>query len=484
MLFNSIDFLQYMTIFFVLYWFVFAKKLHVQNLLTLFASYYFYACWDWRFLFLLIFSTLLDFYSGNLISNSIKQSRKRLWLYLSIGINLGLLGIFKYYNFFIDSFKNILSVMGYKINPTSLTLILPVGISFYTFHGISYVIDLYKKRIDPEQNYINYAVFVSFFPLLVAGPIERATHLLPQIKKTRKFNYDMIINGLRQILWGLVKKIVIADNCAEFANQIFNNYTDFNGSTLILGAFFFAFQIYGDFSGYSDIALGVAKILGFDLLKNFNYPYFSRNITEFWRRWHISLTSWFRDYIYIPLGGSKGSLSNKTKNILLIFIISGLWHGANWTFIFWGFINFIYFIPSIIFNQHQKKLAPIAKDRLLPTLKESIQVLITFSLITFSWIFFRANNLKNALNYIAIIVATSLFQIPKFSGRKEAFITLCCVTLFIVVEWIGREKNHPLELLGNIKNSIIRWSFYLLILAILFFFGNFNDTIEFIYFQF
>ena len=323
MLFNSISFAIFLPIVFLFYWFGTKGNLRQQNILLLVSSYFFYACWDYRFLFLLVFSTLLDYYTGIKIHEAKNQSLKKFWLWLSISVNLGFLGVFKYYNFFADSFADGLSLLGIKASFGTLEVILPVGISFYTFHGLSYVIDLYYNKIKPERNFIDYSVFVSFFPLLVAGPIERATHLLPQILKKREFDYSKAIDGLRQILWGLFKKIVIADNCAEFANSIFNNYTEFSGSTLALGALFFTFQIYCDFSGYSDIALGTARLFGIDLLRNFAFPYFSRDIAEFWRRWHISLSSWFRDYLYIPLGGSKGGTWMKVRNTFIIFLVSG-----------------------------------------------------------------------------------------------------------------------------------------------------------------
>ncbi len=306
MFFNSINFAIFLPVVFLLYWFATKQNLKLKNILLLISSYFFYASWDWRFLFLLIFSTFLDYFTGIKIHEATNQKKKVFWLWLSICVNLGFLGVFKYYNFFTSSFVDGLSLLGIEADFGILQIVLPVGISFYTFHGLSYVIDLYKNRIKPEKNFVNYSVFVSFFPLLVAGPIERAAHLLPQILKDREFDYLKAVDGLRQILWGLFKKIVIADNCAKFANTIFNNSSDYSGSTLVLGALFFTFQIYSDFSGYSDIAIGTARLFGIDLLRNFSFPYFSRSIAEFWRRWHISLSSWFRDYLYIPLGGSRG----------------------------------------------------------------------------------------------------------------------------------------------------------------------------------
>ena len=327
MLFNSINFAIFLPIVFFLYWFVANKNYKHQNILLLVASYFFYACWDYRFMFLLIFSTLLDYFTGLKMFDAKTSFGKKFWFWLSIGVNLGFLGFFKYYNFFAESFAEALANFGLHVDVWMLNVILPVGISFYTFHGLSYVIDIYYNKIKPERNFIDYAVFVSFFPLLVAGPIERATHLLPQIQRARKFDYTTAIDGLRQILWGLFKKIVIADNCAEYANLIFNDSAHQSGSNLVLGALFFTFQIYCDFSGYSDIALGTARLFGVELLRNFAFPYFSRDIAEFWRRWHISLSTWFRDYLYIPLGGSKGGTWMKVRNTFIIFLVSGFWLG-------------------------------------------------------------------------------------------------------------------------------------------------------------
>jgi len=484
MLFNSIDFAIFLPIVFILYWFATKKNLRVQNILLLVSSYFFYACWDWRFMFLLIFSTLLDYFTGIKIYESTNHRKKMFWLWFSVIINLGFLGVFKYYNFFATSVANGLSLLGFQANMSSLQIILPVGISFYTFHGLSYVIDLYKNRIKPERNFVDYSVFVSFFPLLVAGPIERATHLLPQIRKKREFDYSKAIDGLRQILWGLFKKIVIADNCAEYANTIFNNSAAYSGSTLVLGALFFTFQIYCDFSGYSDIALGTARLFGIDLLKNFAFPYFSRDIAEFWRRWHISLSSWFKDYLYIPLGGSRGGMWMKIRNTFIIFLVSGFWHGASWTFIVWGFLNALYIMPSIIFDTHRNNLDTVAKGKLLPTVKEISSIGITFGLTVFAWIFFRANGMSHALSYVSGIFSASLFTLPKFIGMSEALTTIILVVIFMIVEWIGRENQYALEIIKTVRSKVIRWWFYLVILLTVYFYGNFGETVEFIYFQF
>ncbi|MBC7747129.1 MAG: MBOAT family protein [Methylotenera sp.] len=482
MLFNSINFAFFLPIVFILYWFMLNKKHTSQNFLLLIASYFFYACWNWHFLSLLIFSTLLDYYAGLKMYNATNKQQKKIWFWLSIGINISLLGIFKYYNFFATSFAESIAHFGLQVNPFTLKVILPIGISFYTFHGLSYVIDVYKGKLLPEKNVIDYAVFVSFFPLLVAGPIERATHLLPQIKQQRTFNYAQAVNGLKQILWGLFKKIVIADSCAKFANVIFFNPADYNGSTLVLGALFFAFQIYGDFSGYSDIALGTARLFGIELLQNFSFPYFSRDIAEFWRRWHISLSSWFKDYLYIPLGGSKGSTWQKVRNTIIIFLVSGFWHGANWTFIVWGALHAIYFLPLLLTNKNRQHLNVIAKNKMLPSFKELVAMLTTFSLTTFAWIFFRCESISQAWKYISNICSPSLFKIPDFEGINKVPVTLSLLIFFILMEWLGRNKQYAVESLGINQNRIIRWGMYYTILLIVLFFGD--EAQDFIYFQF
>lgn len=478
MLFNSLNFAIFLPIVFLLYWFATKGNLKLQNILLLVSSYFFYACWDWRFLFLLIFSTLLDYFTGIKMSDAKNQNSKKFWFWLSISVNLGFLGVFKYYNFFAESFASALDNIGLHVNPWTLKVILPVGISFYTFHGLSYVIDIYKNRIKAEKNFIDYSVFVSFFPLLVAGPIERATHLLPQIQKKRTFDYSKAVDGLRQILWGLFKKVVIADQCAEYANQIFNNSADYSGSTLVLGAIFFTFQIYGDFSGYSDIALGTARLFGIDLLRNFAFPYFSRDIAEFWRRWHISLSTWFRDYVYIPLGGSKGGTLMKVRNTFIIFIVSGFWHGANWTFIVWGFLNALFIMPSIIFNTNRNNIEIVAKGKILPNLKDIISIGITFCLTVFAWIFFRAENISHAMTYISQIFSSSIFTIP--SVRPMILIIL--LMLFIFIEWFGREDQYAITNLGIKWKPFYRYTMYYILIISIFWFAGKEQ--QFIYFQF
>lgn len=478
MFFNSYNFALFFVVVFFLYWFVLKKSLKWQNLFLVACSYFFYACWDWRFLFLLAFSTLLDYVSGLQIDKESIKVKRKFWLVLSVGLNLGFLGFFKYYNFFIESFADLLTSIGFTPHLTTLNIILPVGISFYTFHGLSYVFDIYYKRIKPTHNWADYTLFVSFFPLLVAGPIERATHLLPQVQKERIFNYSNAVDGLKQFLWGLVKKVVIADNCAELVNTIFADHASANGSALALGAMLFAFQIYGDFSGYSDMALGCARMLGFELLQNFNYPYFSRSIAEFWRRWHISLSSWFRDYLYIPLGGSRGGLLKTIRNTFIIFLVSGFWHGANWTFIIWGGLNALFILPSIIFKTNRNNLNTVAEGRVLPNIQEFFQLIITFLLASFAWIFFRADTVSIAFVYIKEMFSMSLFTMPNiFSGK-----IVVLVILFILVEWVGREQKYAIANIGSTWSRPLRWSFYYLIIIFLLLFQGSQQ--QFIYFQF
>ncbi|MFM2286168.1 MAG: hypothetical protein RLZZ543_1665 [Bacteroidota bacterium] len=478
MLFNTLDFLIFLPIVYACYWLIKSNRVAWQNILLLFASYYFYGCWDWRFLFLLAFSTFLDYYTGLKIHRSQSTKLRKMWLVISVGTNLGFLGFFKYYNFFAESLASMLEQFGMHPHFTLLQVILPVGISFYTFHGLSYVFDIYNRKIEPSTNWVNYSLFVSFFPLLVAGPIERATHLLPQVENERRFSYAKSVDGLRQILWGLFKKVVIADGCAEFANLIFNNPDAYNGSALVIGSILFTFQIYGDFSGYSDIALGTARLFGFELLKNFNYPYFSRDIAEFWRRWHISLSSWFKDYLYIPLGGSKGGLVKSIRNTFVIFLVSGFWHGANWTFVVWGGLNALYFLPLLLTKSNRSNMEVVAANSYLPSFRELRGMLITFSLTVFAWIFFRAQDLTHAFLYIKRMFTVGLFERPNLFPTSVFVLLL----LFILIEWSGRKNNYALEQFGSTWKRPVRWIFYYALVASILFLGGKEQT--FIYFQF
>jgi len=482
MFFNSIDFAIFLPIIFILYWFVANKNLKLQNLLIVISSYVFYAWWDWRFLSLILFSTIVDYLVGIGLSKQENKGKRKILLWTSILVNLGFLGFFKYYNFFLDNFITAFSFFGTEIKGNSLNIILPVGISFYTFQTLSYTIDVYKRKLEPTKDFIAFSAFVSFFPQLVAGPIERATHLLPQFYKKRTFEYSKTVDGLRQILWGLFKKIVIADNAAQIANQIFNNSADYSGSTLVLGALFFTFQIYGDFSGYSDIAIGTARLFGFDLMRNFAFPYFSRDIAEFWRRWHISLSSWFRDYLYIPLGGSRGGTWMKVRNTFIIFIVSGFWHGANWTFIVWGALNAIYFLPLMLLNKNRVNTDIVSQGKYLPSMKEFFNMFVTFSLTVLAWIFFRAENIEHAFNYLSGIFSKSFFSIPHFNGRYQALITLVLIVIFSIIEWFGRENQYAIAQLENKWKRPIRWTIYYNIVIVIFWFSGQQQ--QFIYFQF
>lgn len=478
MLFNSIDFALFLPIVFLLYWFVTNKNLKIQNFLIVIASYTFYGWWDWRFLSLIIFSTFVDYSIGVLLSKEEEVIKRKLLLLTSVTVNLGVLGFFKYYNFFLDNFISAFSFFGIVFNANSLNFILPVGISFYTFQTLSYTIDVYKRKLQPTKDIVAFSAFVSFFPQLVAGPIERATNLLPQFFKKRKFDYANAVDGMRQILWGLFKKIVIADNCAQYANEIFNNSSDYGGSTLILGALFFTFQIYGDFSGYSDIAIGTSRLFGFNLMQNFAFPYFSKDIAEFWRRWHISLSTWFRDYLYIPLGGSRGGTLMKVRNTFIIFILSGFWHGANWTFIVWGALNAIYFLPLLLTNNNRNNLETVAQGKFFPSIKELSFMLSTFGLTVFAWIFFRAENISHAFNYISQIFSSSLFTIPEIRPRN----LILLIMIFVFIEWLGREGQFAMQNLGIKWKRPIRFGMYYAIIIAIFWFGGKEQ--QFIYFQF
>jgi D-alanyl-lipoteichoic acid acyltransferase DltB (MBOAT superfamily) len=477
MFFNSLQFALFLPIVFVLYWFVFSKNKSTQNTFLIVVSYYFYSCWDWRFLFLLLFSTLLDYFTGIQIEKSTNERGRKFWFWLSIIVNLGFLGAFKYYNFFAASFSQALTSIGIQSSPLLLNVILPVGISFYTFHGLSYVIDIYYKRIKAEKNAVDYALFVSYFPLLVAGPIERATHLLPQVKVKRSFDFEKAKEGVYQIIWGLVKKVVIADTCATYANAIFDNYTSMNSSSLILGAVYFAFQIYGDFSGYSDMALGMSKLFGLDLLRNFNYPYFSRDIAEFWRRWHISLSSWFRDYLYIPLGGSRGSKLKQVRNVFIIFVVSGFWHGANWTFLAWGFINALYFLPSLLLGTNRNNIETAELHWNLNSIKVFFSILATFTITCVAWVFFRAKSITIAFDYLERIVTNRNFVSQYLTNERYNYELILVVLAFIIVEWNSRFKIEP------ISGKYSGLKLVLCVLAIIAL-GTYSDYKEFIYFQF
>jgi D-alanyl-lipoteichoic acid acyltransferase DltB (MBOAT superfamily) len=479
MLFNSVEFLIFLPIVFVLYWFIFNKKLSWQNGLVLFASYFFYGWWSWKFMGLLILSTALDYAYGFWVASP-NRKKAKLFLWLSIVNNLGILGVFKYYNFFAVQFQKGLDLLGLHTNPVLLQFALPIGISFYTFQGMSYVFDIYRGNQKPVRNFVDYAVFVSFFPLLVAGPIERANHLLPQIQKVRFFSYNQAVEGCRLILWGMFKKVVVADTLANTVDIIFTNYQDYSPAMLILGVVAFSFQIYGDFSGYSDIALGVAKLFGFELLSNFKFPYFSRDIAEFWRRWHISLSSWFRDYLYIPLGGSKKGKLVAIRNTFIIFIVSGFWHGASWNFIAWGFIHACGFLPLLLLNGNRKNVVNVvAQNRKVPNLIELWQMISTFVFISIAWIFFRFTDINVAVDFILTIFQTSFFNAVFYKIDFALLLSMLTIPPLLFLDWKFRLSERTLSFS---KNTYLRRATYFFILIAVFF--SFGGKQTFIYFQF
>ena len=476
MLFNSIEYLIFLPFVFLIYWILLKEKTQLQNLLILLASYIFYSWWDWRFLSLIFISSMTDYVLGIKIHHTDDSVIRKRFLYISLAVNLGLLCFFKYFNFFIDSFSDLSTHFGVHANVNTLNIILPVGISFYTFQTLSYTIDIYKKRIEPVYDIVVFFSFVSFFPQLVAGPIERARNLLPQFINKRVFDNESIKDGLRLILWGLFKKIVIADTSAKNVDYIFSNYDTFGASTLFLGTIFFAFQIYGDFSGYSDIAIGSARLFGIKLMRNFALPYFAKDVMEFWKRWHISLSTWFRDYVYIPLGGSYGSNLIRSRNILITFTLSGLWHGANWTYIAWGFLNGLYYLPHIYLNLNSHNFS--FRHQFIIKAVHVLQILITFFLIQISWIFFRSVSIYDAFQYINRLFSFSLFSYPAhlIDGKYNLFL----IILLLIVEWIQRTKEHGLDIVN--RPIVLRWIVYWFLACIILLHNE--KTTSFIYFQF
>lgn len=474
MIFNSIDFFIFLPIVFSLYWFVFKNNLKLQNLLIVISSYIFYGWWDWRFLSLILFSTLVDYFVGIGLKTENNESKRKLLLWISITVNLGLLGFFKYYNFFVNSFADAFTFFGSSLNVNTLNIILPVGISFYTFQTLSYSIDIYKKKLEPTSDFIGFAAFVCFFPQLVAGPIERATHLLPQFHTKRKFNYNFAVTGMRLIVWGLFKKVVIADRLSIFSNLVFNDVEAYNGVAVILAILFFTFQIYCDFSGYSDIAIGTARIFGFDLMTNFKMPYFSKSIKEFWSRWHISLSTWFRDYVYIPLGGNRVVKRRLIINLMATFLVSGFWHGANWTFIIWGGIHGL-------INILELQTENIRSNNFPNTLK----ILFTFSIVSFAWIFFRANSIADATYLIKSTLDISnnfglinLLNLS-FENKYSILIGVIMICFLIISEYVLLFKKVTL-----MQSSFNRRLSYIMLFLIFIFFGVFSNQSDFIYFQF
>ena len=482
MVFNSIEYAIFLPLVFALYWFVFNKSVKVQNLFIVIVSYIFYGWWDWRFLFLIAFTSFCSWMSGLLIQKYSQQGKKaKAVSTANIVLNLAILGVFKYYDFFATSFAHVF--LGGKTEGLLLNIVLPVGISFYTFQALSYSIDVYKGKIEPTKDIVEFFAYVSFFPQLVAGPIERATNLLPQFQRPRIFNVDMAVDGSRQILWGLFKKMAVADKCAVFVNEIFSTYQSQPGSNLLLGAIMFAFQIYGDFSGYSDIAIGTSKLFGIKLMRNLNVPYFSRDIAEFWRRWHISLTTWFRDYIYIPLGGSRCSKAKIVRNTFIIFPVSGLWHGANWTFIAWGAYHAVLFLPLILLGKNRKFKEVVASDKLFPSVGEVFRILMTFLIVVIGWVIFRAESIGQAWDYLC-----GMWQWDTLRAGYRLFVQrnlvsrTAMVLIMVLFEWLNRKNGHGLDLQA-VRSPLIRYGIY--IFVILFLMVSVESTpSQFIYFQF
>jgi alginate O-acetyltransferase complex protein AlgI len=482
MLFNSVEFALFLPLVFLLYWTVFNRDHRTQNGFLLVSSMVFYGWWDWRFLGLVFISAIVDYSAARGIEGSSSQRKKKMLLTLSMVTNLGLLGFFKYFDFFIGSFAESFTLFGRPMNSSTLNIVLPVGISFYTFQTMSYTIDVYRDQMKATRDWLAFGAYILFFPQLVAGPIERGRQLLPQFHAKRTFNEPAARDGLRQILWGLFKKIVVADNCAFYADQIFGNEANHYGSALLLGVVLFAFQIYADFSGYSDIAIGTARLFNINLMRNFNYPYFSRDIGEFWRRWHISLSTWFRDYLYIPLGGSKGSKLFVARNVMIIFLVSGLWHGANWTFVAWGAVNGLLFLPMILSDRHKSHTGPLAPGRILPTLPELGKMVLTFGLICLTWVFFRSPSMAMAFTVLGEIFSPTLLMKPPGTMPGLRTTIALGVGIMLLVEWLQRERQHGLEFDRPFTRPV-RWlAYFSLCMVIVIAAPDTNET--FIYFQF
>ncbi|TBN06501.1 MBOAT family protein [Hyunsoonleella flava] len=483
MVFNSLEFFIFLSVVFIVYWFFLKKTTKGQNIFLILASYFFYGWWDWRFLSLIFLSTVVDYFIGLRIFHSDKNSSRKLWLWGSVIFNVGLLGFFKYFNFFVDSWIEACQLLGYNIQSTfTLRILLPVGISFYTFQTMSYSFDIYYKRLEPTKDFLGFAAFVSFFPQLVAGPIERASNLLSQILNRRSFSYDQCVQGLKLILWGLFKKMVIADSLAPIVDDIFANYSTYPASSLILGVTLFSFQVYGDFSGYSDIAIGTAKLFGIELMSNFKFPNFSRNVAEYWQRWHISLSTWFRHYVYIPLGGSRVSKLKSVRNIIIIFLVSGFWHGANWTFIFWGAFHALAFIPVFLMGRNTiYKHSVVGENSVFPSFIEIGQVLLTFAIITFSRIFFRSESITDAFNFIKGIFNNFSYEQYMHPMGYRMIDYYILLAIFVLYEYrIRKDERSPFKF----KSRYVRFFVYtVVILAMLLFYDSGFDR-SFIYFQF
>ena len=476
MLFNSLQFALFLPVVFVVYWLL-RRSLRWQNLFVVAVSYLFYGWWDPRFLLLIAFTSACSYLSGLAIGRARGEGRDgKDWMWANVAVNLLVLCVFKYYDFFAQSFADVF--LGGRADGLLLHLVLPVGISFYTFQALSYTIDVYRGTVEPTRDGVAFFAYVSFFPQLVAGPIERASSLLPQFERHREFDYALAVDGLRQMLWGFFKKLVVADGCAVYVDKVFADPSVYSGGTLAVAAVLFSFQIYGDFSGYSDIAIGTAKLFGISLRRNFNVPYFSRDIAEFWRRWHISLNTWFRDYVYIPMGGSRVGRGRVIVNTLVIFLLSGFWHGANWTFLAWGLFHALLFLPLILMGRNRRYRDVVADGRALPTLCEAGRMLMTFLLVTVGWVIFRAPSIGFAFNYLGGLFGSG--QSLSFAAN-DFFYLPAALLLMLVVEWLNRGSAH--EFARHPRFRVIRWMGYMLLISIMVCYMQ-TSEMPFIYFQF
>ncbi|SEA99325.1 MBOAT family O-acyltransferase [Pedobacter hartonius] len=481
MIFNSLSFLLFFTGFFFLYWFVFNRNLKLQNILLLVGSYIFYAVADWRFLALLVGISVINFILGIGIERSQRYRKILLWAGMVQGI--GGLIFFKYFNFFISSFDSLFAGLNLNIDLHLLNILIPVGISFFTFRTLSYLQDIYKGKTKATANWINFFTYVAFFPCILSGPIDKAKIFIPQLEKPRLFDYNLASDGLRQILCGLFKKMVIADNCSMVTNEIFGNYQNLPGSSLLIAAFLYSIQIYADFSGYSDIAIGVSKLLGFKITRNFDYPYFSQNIAEFWRKWHISLTSWLTEYVFSPLNIAFRDWGKVGVSLAIVinFTIVGIWHGANWTYVLFGFIHGCFFIPLIIKDTINKK-KKIAKGRPFPSLSELNNVALTCGFVMLTFIIFRSDNISDAFHYYKIMFSGSLFSNPVVLHQDELLISIVFLLLMFIVEWVQREREHALQI-DAIKSPLLRLTIYFGMIACVILMSA-TTANQFIYFKF
>ncbi len=477
MLFNSLAYALFLPTVYAIYWALQNRPLRYQNLLLLVANYVFYGWWDYRFLLLLFVNCVVDYLTGLWLEREERPRGRRFVLIVSLVANLGVLCFFKYFGFFVESFARLLQLFGLHPSVPVLRIILPVGVSFYTFQSLSYTIDIYRKRLRPTHDLLAFLTFHSFFPQLVAGPIERAADLLPQVLRRRSFDVEQAKDGLRQMLWGLFKKVVIADRLGVHVDHVFRHFSTLGGIDLLIGTYFFAIQIYCDFSGYTDIAIGTARLFGFQLTRNFAYPYFSRDMAEFWHRWHITLSTWFRDYVYIPLGGNRGTRWLALRNVILTFAISGLWHGANWTFVVWGLLNGLYYAPIMLAGGQHRYGHAVAEGRLLPSARDALRMARTFSLTLLAWVFFRADSLPHALKFLGVAATRPWAVDPP----REYALSLLSTMLFLGVEWLQRDKPHGLAVAGF--SLPVRWLAYYAIAALIFWFGD-TGNVPFIYFQF